>query len=138
MSPLDNSLLDDLVSTIRQHFGDTQAVYLFGSQASGAARPDSDLDLAILAPGPLDAEALFTLAGELAGIVKLQVDLVDLRAASTVMRSQIIANSRRIFCSDPVMCTRFEDLAFSSYARLNEERSGILQDIQARGRVHAG
>ena len=32
---------------------------------------------------------------------------------------------------------RFEDFVFASYARLNEERRGILEDIRRRGRIHA-
>lgn len=136
MSPLDNSLFDELVHTVRQRFDSVQAVYVFGSQVAGSVRPDSDLDLAVLAATRLDPEKLFVLAGDLSGITRCHVDLVDLRAASTVMRSQVIAGGRRIYCSDEAACEQFEDLVYSSYARLNEERSRILQDIQARGRIH--
>lgn len=136
MDPLDNSLFGKLVRTIRQQFGAIQAVYVFGSQVTGAVRPDSDLDLALLTPAPLDAEKLFALTGKLSGIAKRDVDLVNLRAASTVMRSQVIAKGRRIYCSDEAACEQFEDLVYSSYARLNEERRHILQDIQIRGRIH--
>ena len=33
---------------------------------------------------------------------------------------------------------QFEDLVYASYARLNEERRGILNDIRGRGAVYAG
>lgn len=136
MPPLDNTLFDPLVHTIRRQAPGLQAVYVFGSQVTGGAGPDSDLDLAVLAPAPLDAEKLFGLAGELAGVAKRHVDLVDLRSTSTVMRSQVIAHGRRIYCRDVAACEQFEDLVYPSYARLNEERREILQDIQARGRIH--
>lgn len=136
MNPVDNSLFQQLVHIIRQQLGAVQAVYAFGSHATGAERSDSDLDLAVLAPKPLAAEKLFTLAGELAAVAKRHVDLVDLRAASTVMRSQIIAHGRRIYCGEEAACEQFEDLVYSSYAHLNEERRYILEDIHTHGRIH--
>lgn len=33
---------------------------------------------------------------------------------------------------------RFEDLTYSAYARLNEERREILEQIRREGRVHGG
>lgn len=66
------------------------------------------------------------------------VDLVDLRAASTVLRARVIAEGERLFCAAESLCAEFEDVAFSAYARLNEERRAILQDIQQRGSVYGG
>lgn len=136
MKPVTETLLNQLTQSLRHHIPEAQAVYVFGSQATGTENPDSDLDIAVLAPAPLDAEKLFALAAELATAAGRHVDLVDLRAASTVMRSQVIANGRRIYRGDETVCDQFEDLAYSSYARLNEERRPIIEDIQARGRIH--
>mgnify|MGYP003583889517 CR=1 FL=1 len=44
------------------------AIYAFGSRITGTARPDSDLDLAVLVAGYADPLALFYLAGDLADI----------------------------------------------------------------------
>ncbi|MGB9429994.1 MAG: nucleotidyltransferase domain-containing protein [Gammaproteobacteria bacterium] len=136
MKQPEHTLFIKLADAIRRHIPDVQAIYLFGSHVGVAHRPDSDVDLAVLSPVPLEVEKLFLLSGTLADIAKHHVDLVDLRAASTVMRSQIIANGRRIFCADEIACENFEDMVYSSYARLNEERRHILTDIQARGRIH--
>lgn len=64
------------------------------------------------------------------------MDLVDLREGSTVMTAQIVSEGRRLLWRDEARCAAFEAHALSDYARLNEERRGILADIRARGRVH--
>ena len=42
------------------------ALYRFGSQAKGTARPDSDIDLAVLARNPFPAMRRFELTQDLA------------------------------------------------------------------------
>jgi len=64
------------------------------------------------------------------------VDLIDLKNTTTVMQSEIVAKGLKIYCVDLTCCENFEVFVYSSYARLNEERSGILQDIRKRGSVH--
>jgi hypothetical protein len=54
------------------------------------------------------------------------------------MRAQIVANGERLFCRDLRRCEQFEGWVFSDYARLNEERRGILEDIRQRGTVCGG
>jgi hypothetical protein len=65
------------------------------------------------------------------------VDLVDLLAASTVLRAQVIAYGERLYCGAQFACETFENYVFASYARLNEERDAILRDIRQRGQVYA-
>lgn len=64
------------------------------------------------------------------------VDFVDLRAASTVMRMQIVSTGTVLFESDRAVRQAFEVHTYSAYALLNEERAGILEDIHERGRVY--
>ncbi len=52
------------------------------------------------------------------------------------MRMQVISKGQRIYCSNEQSCEMFEDFVFSDYARLNEERAGILEDIGQRGAVY--
>lgn len=113
-----------------------QALYCFGSAAAGVARPDSDVDLAVLAPASLDPLERWSLQEELAALVGRDVDLVDLRAASTVMRVQVLATAILLLDRDPNARAWFEMLALSDYARLNEERRAILADVKDRGRVY--
>ena len=111
-------------------------IYLFGSWDTEGARADSDIDLAVLPVGPLDTVQRWELAQELAIQAGRDVDLVDLLAANTVMRAQVVAYGRRLYCADSSRCDEFEDRAFSAYAHLNEERREILRDIQQRGSVY--
>lgn len=113
-----------------------QALYCFGSAAAGVARPDSDLDLAVLSAAPLDPLDRWSLQEEIAALLGRDVDLVDLRAASTVMRVQVLANAVLLLDRDPTARAWFEMLALSDYARLNEERRAILADVKDRGRVY--
>jgi len=61
---------------------------------------------------------------------------VDLRAASTVMAMQVVGPGTVLYESDPEERGRFEDLTFSLYARLNEERRGILDRVAREGSVY--
>jgi uncharacterized protein len=129
--------LDPALALLREAFPDLAAVYLFGSTAGEATTPESDVDLAVLAARPLDPVARFDLQERLALALGRDVDLVDLRAASTVMQAQVVAHGRAVLDLDPRERAAFEMVTLSAYALLNEERAGILADIQARGRVHA-
>jgi predicted nucleotidyltransferase len=112
------------------------ALYRFGSSVDGTLRPDSDLDYAVLTPQPLDPVQRFDVQEELARRVRLSVDLVDLRNASTVMRMQVVSRGIRVDVLDPAGTDAFEIAVYSSYARLNEERREILADIVRHGTVH--
>ena len=128
--------LESLVSELLERLPQVQAIYLHGSRAQGQASQDSDLDLALLAPAELPPLLLWETAQYLASRLGMDVDLLDLRKASTVMQMQVITTGRRLYCRDEAACGAFEDLVFSQYAWLNEERAGILQDIAQRGSIH--
>jgi len=124
------------VELIREAVPDTEAVYLFGSQARADNNPASDVDLAFVARSPLEPVARFDLQERIAALLHTSVDLIDLRAASTVMRVQVLEHGVLLYERDPSERAFFEASALSAYARLNEERRGILDDIQRRGHVH--
>jgi len=125
------------VAMIREAVPGTIAVYLFGSRARGDAGGQSDVDLAVLGTTPLDPLARFELQERVAGALRaVSVDLVDLRRASAVLRVQVLEHAQLLYEGDPRERARFEVAALSAYARLNEERRGILQDIARTGRVH--
>jgi predicted nucleotidyltransferase len=111
-------------------------VYLFGSAAGGSARAASDLDVAFLAdaaPAPMQR---FRVQEDLARVLGRDVDLVDLRAASTVMRAEVLRTGRVLFERSRPERDRFEMHTCSAYALLNEERHGILDDIRRRGSIY--
>ena len=126
----------DLVQAICTEMPEVLAIYLFGSRISGLQHAGSDIDLAILPKQKLSETEIWLLAQALAAKYSRDVDLVDLRQASTVMRMQVISKGQRLYCADEQSCEVFEDFVFSDYAHLNEERAGILQDIAQRGAVY--
>lgn len=136
MKNLTGKLLAETIDELKGKFPGLVAVYRFGSFGTDYERPDSDLDLAVYAGAPLPVVGLWGAAQELAAVVGRDVDIVDLATASTVMRSQVIHGGERIYCADGPACETFENYVYSSYARLNEERREILQDILRRGSVY--
>ena len=112
------------------------ALYQFGSQAKGTARPASDIDLAILSREPMPNLRRFELAQELATQLHRDVDLVDLRTASAVMKMQVLSTGACLDSQDESARREFEMYAYSDYARLNEERREIVKGITNRGLVY--
>lgn len=111
------------------------AIYLFGSQANGQAQQGSDLDVAILFDGKIDPVTLWQHGQNLAAQLNIDVDLIDLRQASTVMQYQIISTGIRLWHSNH-HATQYESFILSSKTSLDEARSGILQDIAQRGTIY--
>lgn len=136
MNRPDSSLpLGSLVDGLRQRFPGLLAIYLFGSQATGQAGPASDVDLAVLLPGKADVLALWQAGEALAQALNRDVDLVDLRAASTVMQHQIITTGRRLWAAD-AQAALYESFILSEKTALDEARAGVLADIARTGTVH--
>ena len=127
-------LLAALLAGLRAALPDLSAVYVFGSQAQGTASRHSDLDLAVLAGGPVDPVQLWRLAGDLASLAGCPVDLVDLRAASTVMQYQVLTTGQRLW-ADESAAGLFECRVLSEKTALDEARAGLLADILADGTV---
>ncbi|OLY73985.1 DNA polymerase subunit beta [Pseudomonas sp. ATCC PTA-122608] len=111
------------------------AVYVFGSQVSGEAGSESDLDVAVLSAGTVEPLLLWQLSGELADIVGVPVDLLDLRAASTVMQYQVLTTGRRLW-SGNVQAGLFESYVMSEKTALDTARAELLADIQKEGKVY--
>lgn len=124
-----------LVQALQALVPDLMAVYAFGSRITGGARPDSDLDMAVLVAGYADGFTLFDVAGQLADIAGCPVDLLDLRAASTVMQHQILTTGERWWAKD-VQAGLFEAAMLSEKTALDAARAGLLADIQQRGTVY--
>ena len=126
----------EAIHIIREAVPDVIAVYRFGSTVSGQIHPESDVDLAFLASQPLEPVRRFELQEKLATALHRDVDLVDLRAASTVMRMQVISQGTLLFASGAGEADRFADYVYSDYARLNEERKAILEQVRREGTVY--
>ncbi len=124
------------IASIRKAVPSLIALYRFGSLERDALRADSDIDVAVLSREVLSELRRFDLAQELAIQFHRDVDLVDLRSASTVMRMQVLSTGTCLAAEDEGARRAFEMYAYSDYARLNEERREILKGITTRGLVY--
>jgi uncharacterized protein len=124
-----------IIDKLKANLPNLMAIYAFGSRIENTAHAESDLDLAVLVAGYADVQKLFSLAGELADIAVCPVDLLDLRAASTVMQHQILTKGERWWALD-VQAGLFEAAALSEKTALDTARAGLLRDIQTRGSVY--
>lgn len=124
-----------ILKRVQDRLPDLLALYAFGSRIQGQASAESDLDLAILVSGYADPLLLFDLAGDLASVTGCAVDLLDLRATSTVMQYQIITTGARWWQKDS-QAALFEAAILSEKTALDEARKALIDDIQHRGSVY--
>ncbi len=111
-----------------------QAIYVFGSRAANQARPDSDLDIAVLLPPMTRIDDKLSILSRLAVELKLEVDLVDLRAASDVLRREVLANGVCVHNAAPGEVLAWEAEAMTRYGHYRREVAGLLADFQETGR----
>lgn len=125
-----------IVQTLQNNVPQLLAIYAFGSRIQGTANAHSDLDLAVLVAGYAEPLNLWALASDLEDIAGCPVDLLDLRAASTVMQYQIITTGERWWSKD-AQASVFESAILSEKTALDSARAGVLSDIQKQGKIYA-
>ena len=133
MASLNQTSQKAVLEAIQDAVPDLIAVYQFGSTVQGGEHAESDLDLALLARSALPNLDRWTLQEDLAAELGRDVDLIDLRAASTVMQAQVLDKGMVLAEADRTARQQFEMQVCSAYAILNEERAGILEDVQRGG-----
>ncbi len=126
---------DAIMQTLQDQLPELLAIYVFGSRVQGNAMRESDLDLAVLVSGYVEPLTLWKLAGELADLSGCPVDLLDLRAASTVMQHQILTGGERWWAKD-AQASIFEAAMLSEKTELDTARAGLLNDIQKEGKIY--
>jgi uncharacterized protein len=128
-----------IIGLIVTAFPDVQAIYLFGTYATQAFRPDSDVDIAILLPPKQAKEVGFlgmsALRSQLEEVLKRTVDLINLRHVPTILQIEALKADRQIYCADEYASAEFEMLSLSFYQKLNAERAEIIQDILETKRI---
>jgi predicted nucleotidyltransferase len=101
---------------------DVVAAYVFGSVAQGRARPQSDVDIAVLLSADLDEETRFDrrlrLGWEVERLIGRQTDLVVLNDAPPLLQHQVLKHGRLIFERDRAARVEFEVRAGQIYADL--------------------
>lgn len=91
---------DRLIAGVLSRHPRISLAVLFGSLASGGARPDSDLDLAVGAATALTAAERIALIDDLAERIGRPVDLVDLARVGEPLLGQILTHGKRLLGSD--------------------------------------
>lgn len=124
-----------IVGMLQARLPDLLGIWLFGSQASGHAGAHSDVDLAVLVAGKADVLQLWDIGQELAAALDRDVDLLDLRAATTVMQYQVITTGRRLWQKDAAAAL-YESAILSDKTELDTARAALLDDIAREGRVY--
>ena len=124
------------VAAMRADFPNAIGIYAFGSQVHGTATAQSDLDLAVLVAGYANPLTLWEVSGRLADLLGCPVDLLDLRAASTVMQYQVITTGQRLW-SAGVDADVFECFVLSEKTALDTARAPLMADIQRTGKIYA-
>jgi uncharacterized protein len=92
--------IDRIVGLLDQRFG-LDTLWLYGSEAEGTAKTDSDVDLAALfrrRPQPLE---IFDARTDLEEILHRDVDLVDLDQVSPVLGIQVLKYGRLLVDRNP-------------------------------------
>jgi predicted nucleotidyltransferase len=134
MSDIDRQrLLDTARNTLLAAFPNAWAIYVYGSFARGDHSPKSDIDLALLLPPDEKIDELLSIISDVSTRVHREVDLVDLRKVSDVLRREILAEGRILHVSQPNRVLEWEGTAISRYQRYREEVSDLLKDFQKTG-----
>jgi len=94
--------LDEQIARAVEAIPGIAALAVFGSRASGKARPDSDLDVAVLPAAGADRRELqVSVAVALADLSpEGRVDVVLLDEAPELLRHNVLAGGRLVLCRD--------------------------------------
>ncbi len=84
------------IAAMLDQAGGLDALWVFGSEASGQAIASSDVDLAALFASPPPLGALLAARARIEDIVGRPVDLVDLDRASPVLVMQVLRHGRLV------------------------------------------
>lgn len=120
VTPVLNKIIEDL---------DPAAVWLFGSYAHKEQTAQSDLDIAAPERTDVSNKEWYMYAQELAVLAGIDVDLIRMREATTVLQNQIVRTGVRLYAKDEVFVDEYELRCLKEYFWLEEERAGILEDV---------
>lgn len=126
--------IEKIIDLLAEKVTGIKGVYLYGSRAIGQERPDSDYDIAVLSEYPylLKPMERFELSAEMGDRIQATVDLVDLRAVPLDFRFEIVAQGRRVYCSDTYYCDNYEMTVISMYQRFEQERKKLVEAYKER------
>lgn len=122
-----------IIQTLEAAFGNTlTGIVLYGSQATGQATAKSDIDLAVFLSNRASQQLMWDTAQDLACHFRKDVDLVDLKEATTVLQKEVLEKGIWLLKVDKFACDLFETHVFSKYQQLHQDRREIINDILDR------
>lgn len=93
-----NAILRSKLHAVFAKYPEVAAVYLFGSRATGRARPDSDYDLAVVAtPGQPARSRRLDILADLAACGLSEVDLTFLDGHQHVLEHEAVRLNQVVF-----------------------------------------
>ena len=119
-----------IIQNLQANLPNLLGIYAFGSRIHGTAQTDSDLDLAVLVAGYAEPLVLWSLTSDLVDVADCPVDLLDLRAASTVMQYQIITTGQRWWALD-AQAALFEAAILSHFGLDEEDFINLVDAAEA-------
>lgn len=125
-----NRLEIQIIEKLKREISGLLGIYLFGSYVDNSMMRESDIDIAFLTSANISKVEKWRIQENLAAELDRNIDLVDLREASVVLRSEIVEKGKRIYSSDVFACENFEVTTYSLYSDLNETRIDILNDYK--------
>ncbi len=134
--PQKAEIVKSLVSLLQKELSDLEGVYLFGSRNTGESKVDSDWDFGYLSREGLLDERSWGIKTNVESLFDIQIDLVDLYKATTVLQIQVLKTGTLVWIGEHNKIKQFEYLTLSYYQKLNEERADILKDIKLRGNIY--
>jgi predicted nucleotidyltransferase len=114
-------------------FPNVWAIYVYGSFARGDDSAASDVDLALLLPAEEKIVDLLGVMSDVASQVHRDVDIVDLRIVSDVLRREVLAEGRTLYLSRPNEVLEWEGTAITRYQHYREEVRDLLRDFARTG-----
>ncbi|MEX2600430.1 MAG: nucleotidyltransferase domain-containing protein [Balneolaceae bacterium] len=127
--------IESILSAYAEEHPEIAAIYLFGSQASGRAHPESDVDVAILYSGIVNPDFHQTLEvqDELISLLRQEVDIVILNSADPVIRMQVLRKGEKVFERDRKAVNRLFVRTMNEYDDLKRVRAIIEKNILKGG-----
>ncbi len=126
------TLVQQVARTLAPH-PEIQLAFVFGSAARDALRPDSDVDVAVLAASRLSPEARLELMAELSLAVKREIDLVDLSTAwGLILRQVLTTGTLALKRSDTAHAMLLKRMLFDQ-ADMEPLRQRIIEKNLERG-----
>jgi predicted nucleotidyltransferase len=121
-------------------YAEIQAVYLFGSTASGKTHTESDLDLAVLPRDKSLRDRKLDILADLAREGFCNVDLVFLDTEDVIVKFESVRQNRMVYCAESFDAGDFFSLTlrqyfdFVPYLKIQREayRKRVLHDGEKR------